>query len=397
MYLSKHTIGATILSLALCSAPACSQPEVRDQQEPLTKEASGSAEQPERTQSDDGERDQASGEGPVSLAESPLQRDLGDDARPDRRSAWQKGSPKMEPIADDPADNPRTYWGPTYVFLDDGRYVFSDQSCTRDVRASVGTWSFHDGQLTLREERRIEDVGGEVVFGPDRWCHLESAEREVRHHAEPVVERIAVEECTEVELKAHTAKDREESRCLSFDGQPYWIPTRYRVEDVWPKQWQAWFQQVDQGYPTMRAGAWARGTPYLNNGYGTVHRLYEDGRYVFRAIDCKRGNRASVGTWSYEMGELILKEERRLYHEGGAPHPTQCKVEGARKVIDVHDEPVTKKLSVEACPDELLAHQPDFYAGFDDCRFIDRKQTWRVDDKASMDWDKDWREWFEVE
>lgn len=145
--------------------------------------------------------------------------------------AWQLGHPEVA-----------AGLASTFHFFEDGLFVYNrgvSDACEEGTIYRVGTWSGDDAELVLREERRLEERGGEPEDGP-HGCERVGAERVVVIGESPELERIAVSECSDDEKQEYqTYYEELGADCRRFDGDARW--TAAAGTESWRAEWMEWF------------------------------------------------------------------------------------------------------------------------------------------------------------
>ena len=136
----------------------------------------------------------------------------------------------------------------TYKLHDDGLFIYvrgGTDRCQPGVTTRVGTWHMDGDELVLKEERNIEEVGGEKVDDDLDGCILEGAETQVSEHSEPEVTSFQVTECSDEEHAEHeTYYDELGSECRRFDDVPYWTSAAMETTR-WADEWEDWFDAAE--------------------------------------------------------------------------------------------------------------------------------------------------------
>lgn len=293
--------------------------------------------------------------------------------------------------------------GPTYEFLVDGRYYFINRDEPRQIRVSAGRWELLDlgvegALLVLYEERRIEETGEE---SPGR-----EPQEMVVYHEEVLRQEISLERCSDEERSL-------DERCLRFDDRAFW-PWNDRNSIRGEEEFEDRFTFAEQGYPSFSPGNWVSTGPGSWEGsYARrIRKLYDDGVYVvveFKMICDLVIPVISVGTWIYEKGTLILREDRRLSIQF-TPDPTDGCPDDEWEFVEVtHSKPVAQELSVTTCSDEQLWRYCGPRNAFDHCRSIDGElsvsakeyicefEVQEFKDLEIEEWRDRWPRWFDVQ
>ena len=135
----------------------------------------------------------------------------------------------------------------TYRLFEDGLFVFQDNPihswCKEGVATRVGTWEVDGDDILLREQRRIEVIGGEKVEDEYGECTREDAKIVVSVFDEPREKTLVMTDCPEEELEERADEIQAlgaNIECRQFSGDSYW--TAGAETENWRDDWQEWVE-----------------------------------------------------------------------------------------------------------------------------------------------------------